>query len=236
MTEASIGLPPEQSSNQPNFAEEMQKNHPEAYERLNERTVDYVKAIKAYAESSNEHSLAGFPEGTESILPKDETERDEVFKKIGDGFTDFVLRTQEPVIRKAETEELSPSQSQEVRVQIAMGVYVPDKGRALDRTLDLITNGHNTWIEELYEVPHNPDAIKELAQRSPEDRAIESVGLLLAARLNQNVSAAMGDLPRRDMPKHGITTTDGKSPVDIADTILRSAGAHPFPSSQPQTI
>lgn len=221
-------------------AKELQEKYPKLYEEFSSRVDRFVRILDDL-ERTFDHQ---YNPSMTRIIPQEN--REEVFKKIAEGFKDFIIQTRLPQIRSAEAEKYDSDSARMSHIAIAMGAYrnsalgtgspadyTPDVISDLsDRLLQEVTGPYPTayYLRELYnDGGQYPPTWGERYTKLPEDtRAIKAVGLLLIARLDPSVSAAIHGLAQNELVTAGKVTTIDGGPADTAQRILTSAGAQPY--------
>lgn len=221
-------------------AKELQEKYPKLYQEFSSR-VDRSVGILDDFERTFDHKY--HPSMTR-IVPQEN--REDVFKKIAEGFKDFIIQTRLPQIRRAEAQKYDSDLARMLSIAGAMGAvrhsvlgigspadYSPDVVSDLsDRLLQEVRGPYPTayYLRELYNAAgqYPPEWGKRYTELPEDTRAIKAVGLLLIARLDPSVSAAAHNLAQKELVTAGkVTTVDG-GPAETAQRILTSAGAKPY--------
>lgn len=221
-------------------AKEIQEKYPELYQEFSSR-VDRFVSILGDFERTFDHKY--HPSMTR-IVPLGD--REGIFKKIAEGFKDFIIQTRLPLIRRAEAQKYDSDLTKMSHIARAMGAYrdsalgigspadySPDVVYDLsDRLLREVKGPYPTayYLRELYNAAgeYPPEWGKRYTELPEDTRAIKAVGLLLIARLDPAVSASVHNLAQKELVTAGKVTTIDGGPADTAQRILASAGARPY--------
>ncbi|KKS64318.1 hypothetical protein A3A14_01780 [Candidatus Daviesbacteria bacterium RIFCSPLOWO2_01_FULL_43_38] len=221
-------------------AKELQEKYPKLYQEFSNRVDRFVGILDDFERTFDEK----YYPSTTRIVPLEG--RKDVFKKIAGGFKDFIIQTRLPEIRRAEAQKYDSDSARMSRIAIAMGAYrnsALGMGSQADYTPDVVSDLSDELLREVTGPYPTSYYLRELYNAGgeyppkwgarytelPEDtRAIKAVGLLLIARLDPSVSAAVHGLAQDELVTAGRVTTIDGGPADTAQRILTSAGAQPY--------